>query len=164
MRALRRSASFRSIGTPCFLSRSANASSASSCSVDIRFRPNSVNAAIVSSSKAISLRILRLHRRGSPRRLARFRRRSRNLHDFLGIYFGGALAATTNWQQHFALTFNALARFLSLGRFRRPYLFAKAALQCVHQADDIAGLARPRRVDDALTTPLSVDQINEGGF
>src|SRR5476651_1713382 len=164
MRALRRSASFRSIGTPRFLSRSAKASSASSCSVDIRLRLSCVNAAIVSSSKAISLRILRFHRRGSPRRLAGFRRRSRYLHDFLELYFGGAPAAAANWQQHFGLTFNALARFLSLGWSRRPGFFAKAALQRVHQTDDIAGFARPGRADDALSTPLPVDQINESGF
>ena len=57
-----------------------------------------------------------------------------------------------------------LAHFLSLCRSRRRGFFAEAALQRVHQTDDIAVLARPRRVDDALTTPLSVDQINEGGF
>jgi hypothetical protein len=38
--ALLRSASFKSMGIPCFRSRSANASSASSCSVPIRSRPS----------------------------------------------------------------------------------------------------------------------------
>ena len=55
--ALLRSASFRSTGMPCFLSRSANASSANSWIVAIRSRPSCFSLSKVSSSKAINLRI-----------------------------------------------------------------------------------------------------------
>src|ERR1700730_17600846 len=54
--ALLRSASLRSIGMPCFLSTSANASSASSWIVAIRSRPSCFSLSKVSSSKAINLR------------------------------------------------------------------------------------------------------------
>src|ERR1700704_5574159 len=54
--ALLRSASLRSIGMPCFLSTSANASSASSWMVAIRSRPSCFSLSKVSSSKAINLR------------------------------------------------------------------------------------------------------------
>src|SRR4051794_40753745 len=56
--ALLRSASFKSIGTPCFFRRSAKASSASSCKVAIRPRPSCVSLSKVSSSKPISLRMV----------------------------------------------------------------------------------------------------------
>src|ERR1700749_377750 len=58
-RALLRSASFRSMGTPCFLSRSANASAANSWIVAMRSRPNWVSLSSVSSSKAINFRTTR---------------------------------------------------------------------------------------------------------
>ena len=54
--ALLRSASFRSTGMPCFLSRSAKASSASSWTVAIRSRESCFSLSKVSSSKAINLR------------------------------------------------------------------------------------------------------------
>ena len=54
--ALLRSASFRSMGMPCFLSRSAKASSASSWTLAIRSRPSCFSLSKVSSSKAINLR------------------------------------------------------------------------------------------------------------
>jgi hypothetical protein len=56
--ALLRSASFKSMGIPCFLSTSANASSANSWMVAIRSRPSCVSLSKVSSSKAINLRTL----------------------------------------------------------------------------------------------------------
>src|SRR5664280_2614989 len=81
----------------------------------------------VSSSKSISLRILGLHLRSSARGFSRSTRRSRNLNCLLGLVLGGALAATTNRQQHFTLTFNSLACLLSLCRSGRPTFLAKAA-------------------------------------
>ena len=54
--ALLRSASFRSTGMPCFLSRSAKASSASSWTVAIRSRESCFSLSKVSSSKSINLR------------------------------------------------------------------------------------------------------------
>ena len=54
--ALLRSASFRSTGMPCFLSRSAKASSASSWTVAIRSWESCFSLSKVSSSKAINLR------------------------------------------------------------------------------------------------------------
>src|SRR5664280_739152 len=58
---------------------------------------------------------------------SRSTRRSRNLNCLLGLVLGGALAATTNRQQHFTLTFNSLACLLSLCRSGRPTFLAKAA-------------------------------------
>src|SRR5450759_1183541 len=65
--------------------------------------------------------------RSSPRGLPRSIRRSRNLNCLLGLVLGGALAATTNRQQHFTLPFNSLACLLSLCRSGRPTFLAKAA-------------------------------------
>src|SRR3982074_1964777 len=57
--ALLRSASFRSTGMPCFLSTSANASSASSRMPAIRSRANCFSLSKVSSSKAINVGMCR---------------------------------------------------------------------------------------------------------
>src|SRR5450759_2560200 len=118
---------------------------------------------VESNSLRIVLTVPSVDMTDSHPRLPRSRRRSRNLHRSLGLVLGCALTTTTNWQQHFALTFNALARLFLLRGLRGSVFVGEATLERVHKADDV-GLARSRRVDDTLAAPLAGDQLNERSF
>src|SRR4051794_17424248 len=95
----------------------------------------------------------------------------RLLRGFFRGFLDGALAAAADRQQHFALALDALLRLLALrlllhlavggGRL----LFAgKAALERIHQVDDIAGALRCGLGRGAEAVAFLVDQGDQGLF
>src|SRR5207302_9544912 len=92
---------------------------------------------------------------------SRARRLRRLLRRFLHRLLGGALAAARDRQQHFALAAGGLARLLALGLFdsRGGLLFiGEAALERIHQIDDVAAGFRRRLRRRLHAVALLVDQ------